>query len=96
MNNPFGNNRGLVRTPRRPDRLQGAVYKGPAVINGDQRRWGIWAAGYGGQNNASGDLSFGIHDRSARTSGYATGLDYLVTSQHHGRFRAGRRRHLVN
>ena len=44
MNSPFGNNRGLGRTPRRPDRLQGAALQGPAEITGDQRRWGIWAA----------------------------------------------------
>ena len=29
MNSPFGNNRGLGRTPRRPDRLQGAALQGP-------------------------------------------------------------------
>jgi uncharacterized protein with beta-barrel porin domain len=43
------------------------------------RRWGIWAAAYGGQNNTTGDLVAGSHDRSVRTFGYATGLDYRVT-----------------
>jgi uncharacterized protein with beta-barrel porin domain len=43
------------------------------------RRWGIWAAGYGGQSYASGSASAGTHDSSARIYGYATGLDYLVT-----------------
>ena len=43
------------------------------------RRWGIWAAAYGGQSNTTGDLVAGSHDRSVRTFGYATGLDYRVT-----------------
>ena len=43
------------------------------------RRWGIWGAAYGGQNNTAGDLLAGSHDRSARTFGFATGLDYRVT-----------------
>lgn len=43
------------------------------------RRWGIWGAAYGGQNNTAGDLSAGTHNSSARTFGFATGLDYLVT-----------------
>ena len=43
------------------------------------RRWGVWGAAYGGQSNTTGDLVAGSHDRSARTFGYATGLDYLVT-----------------
>jgi hypothetical protein len=45
----------------------------------DGRRWGIWAAAYGGQNNTTGDLVAGTHNSSARTFGLATGLDYLVT-----------------
>lgn len=43
------------------------------------RRWGIWAAAYGGRSSASGNTADGSHDRSARTYGYATGLDYLAT-----------------
>jgi len=43
------------------------------------RRWGIWAAGYGGQSNTSGNVSAATHDSSARIFGYATGLDYLAT-----------------
>jgi len=44
-----------------------------------ERRWSIWAAAYGGHSNTTGDLVAGTNDRSARTFGYATGLDYLVT-----------------
>jgi outer membrane autotransporter protein len=43
------------------------------------RRWSIWGAAYGGQYSASGNLSAGSHDFSARTFGYAGGLDYRVT-----------------
>jgi uncharacterized protein with beta-barrel porin domain len=43
------------------------------------RRWGIWGAAYGGQNNTTGDFLAGTHNSSARTFGLATGLDYLVT-----------------
>ena len=43
------------------------------------RRWSIWGAVYGGQYSASGNLSTGSHDFSARTVGYASGLDYRVT-----------------
>lgn len=43
------------------------------------RRWGVWGAAYGGQNNTSGDLLAGTHDSAARTFGFATGLDYLAT-----------------
>lgn len=63
------------------------VTKGPMVNKAaplgsvaDPRRWGIWAAGYGGQTNAAGDVAgIGSHDRSASFYGYASGLDYRVT-----------------
>jgi uncharacterized protein with beta-barrel porin domain len=45
----------------------------------DPRRWSIWAAAYGGQNNTTGNTLAGSHDRSARAYGVATGLDYRVT-----------------
>ncbi len=53
--------------------------KAPAASAFDQRRWSIWAAAYGGNNETSGDASSGTHDRSARVFGFATGLDYRVT-----------------
>jgi uncharacterized protein with beta-barrel porin domain len=63
------------------------VTKGPMVVKApplgsvaDPRRWGIWAAGYGGQSNAAGDaFGVGSHDRSVSFYGYASGLDYQVT-----------------
>jgi uncharacterized protein with beta-barrel porin domain len=43
-------------------------------------RWTSWAAGYGGANRTSGDpTTVGSTDVSARTYGFAGGLDYLVT-----------------
>jgi uncharacterized protein with beta-barrel porin domain len=42
-------------------------------------RWGIWAAAYGGENNAAGDPSTGSNDRSARAYGSVMGLDYWIT-----------------
>jgi uncharacterized protein with beta-barrel porin domain len=79
LTNPFGNNR--AQEPGRPGPLinKEQSFKGPAIPAPDPRRWSIWAAGYGDQNNVSGDTVVGSHDRSARTFGYATGLDYLVT-----------------
>jgi uncharacterized protein with beta-barrel porin domain len=41
--------------------------------------WGVWAAGYGGQTNASGEaFPTGSHDRTATSVGYASGLDYRL------------------
>src|SRR3954451_16590747 len=77
LTNPFGNNR--AQEPGRPRPLinKEQSFKGPAIPEPDPRRWSIWAAGYGDQNNVAGNLTVGSHDRSARTFGYATGLDYL-------------------
>jgi outer membrane autotransporter protein len=63
------------------------VTKGPLVNKApplgsvaDPRRWGIWAAGYGGQATAAGDFfGAGSHDRSVSFYGYASGLDYRVS-----------------
>lgn len=82
VTNPFENNRGApeIPLPPRPVLIYKApVYKAPAEAAPDPRRWSIWAAAYGGQNNTTGDSWAGSHDRSARTFGYATGLDYRVT-----------------
>ena len=64
-------------SPQSPANAAFASLDGAPFVGG--RRWGIWAAAYGGQSNTTGDLVAGSHDRSARTFGYATGLDYRVT-----------------
>ncbi len=81
VTNPFGDNRGFApeTRPSPPLIYKAPVYKAPAEAAPDPGRWGIWAAGYGGQTNTAGDSLAGSHDRSARVFGYATGLDYRVT-----------------
>src|ERR1700722_10072237 len=77
VTNPFDTNRPFAENRQLPTMFVKAAPLGAAP---DPRRWGIWAAGYGGQTNAAGDpLGVGSHDRSVSTYGYATGLDYLVT-----------------
>ncbi|MEK6246377.1 MAG: ice-binding family protein, partial [Pseudomonadota bacterium] len=82
LTSPFGDNRGFApESPLRPPLITKApVYKAAPGPAPDPRRWGIWAAGYGGYGKAVGDpLVVGSHDRSVRTYGYATGLDYRIT-----------------
>jgi outer membrane autotransporter protein len=92
VTNPFDNSRPFAEIPTRPMMPVKAPIKALGYAPGSPQsafasvdslfgahRWGIWAAAYGGQNNTKGDVLVGSHDRSARTIGYATGLDYLVT-----------------
>ncbi|MES2198522.1 MAG: ice-binding family protein [Pseudomonadota bacterium] len=83
VTNPFADNRGWtpVNPPSRPPLyakvpFYKAAAAGPAA---DPRRWNIWGAAYGGQTNTSGTALDGSHDRSARSYGFATGLDYRVS-----------------
>ena len=81
VTNPFAENRGFV--PESPLPRPALVYKAPfykaPVAVADPRRWSVWAAAYGGQENMTGNALAGSHDLSARAYGYATGLDYRVT-----------------
>ena len=44
------------------------------------QRWTAWGAGFGGGNRTSGDPAvLGSHDLTARTAGFAGGLDYQLT-----------------
>jgi uncharacterized protein with beta-barrel porin domain len=83
VTNPFAENRGLgpegPPPPRPPLIYKAPVYKAPVGAAPDSRRWSVWAAAYGGQNNTTGDSLAGSHDRSARAIGYAAGVDYRVT-----------------
>ncbi len=58
-----------------------AVLKAPPVQAASfEQRWSAWGGGYGGSNRTSGDPAvLGSHDLSARTAGFAGGLDYRVT-----------------
>ena len=45
------------------------------------QRWSAWGGGFGGSNRTSGDPAvLGSHDLSARTAGFAGGLDYRLTA----------------
>jgi uncharacterized protein with beta-barrel porin domain len=60
---------------------QSSVRSAFASFDGSRHRgrWGIWGAVYGSRGKAAGDpLGAGTHDRSARSYGFATGLDYRV------------------
>ena len=55
------------------------IYKAPppGVL---EQPWNIWGGGFGGYNNTDGDpTTVGSHDLSARTAGFAAGMDYRVT-----------------
>jgi uncharacterized protein with beta-barrel porin domain len=80
VTNPYAENRPFAPTrPVSPMMPVKATTVTPA-LNPDPRPWGVWAAAYGGQTNATGDaLGIGSHDRSVSDAGFATGLDYRVT-----------------
>ncbi|MBX9841204.1 MAG: autotransporter domain-containing protein [Xanthobacteraceae bacterium] len=44
------------------------------------RRWGSWAAGFGGSGGISGDAATGSNDLNMTTYGVAVGLDYRFSS----------------
>jgi autotransporter-associated beta strand protein len=59
-----------------------SVLKGPRAPLAPvyEPRWTVWGGAYGGSNRTSGDLAvIGSHDLSARTVGFAGGLDYRLT-----------------
>ena len=45
-----------------------------------EKRWGVWAAGYGGHARVAGDSATGSHDTTSRVYGVAAGADYRVSS----------------
>jgi outer membrane autotransporter protein len=59
-----------------------AVLKAPKAPKAPsfEQRWSAWGGGFGGSNRTSGDPAvLGSHDLSARTAGFAGGLDYRLT-----------------
>jgi autotransporter-associated beta strand protein len=53
------------------------VYKAAPV--GFEQRWSVWGGAYGGYNKTDGDPAVvGSHDLTARTAGFAAGMDYRV------------------
>ena len=78
-NRPFALNRPPSEIgPRMPLKARGYAPEGPSsparavfdsvdsIAFGGERRWGVWGAGYGGQNITTGDASSGTQDRTAR------------------------------
>jgi outer membrane autotransporter protein len=44
-----------------------------------EQRWSIWGGAYGGYNKTRGEpIVVGSHDLSARTAGFAAGMDYRI------------------
>jgi hypothetical protein len=99
LTNPFNNGRGMVLELPLPPRpvlyTKAPIYKGaaPSAAASGPRRWSIWAAAFGGNNTTGGDALAGSHDRSVRTYGYATGLDYRLTPSTVVGFAVGGRGH---
>jgi outer membrane autotransporter protein len=58
-----------------------SVFKAsPKAVPVYEPRWTVWGGAYGGSNRTSGDIAvIGSHDLSARTVGFAGGLDYRLT-----------------
>jgi outer membrane autotransporter protein len=56
-----------------------AVLKPPTMPAPPERRFAVWGSGYGGSNKLAGNASIGSHDSTARTYGYAAGIDYRLT-----------------
>ncbi|MEI9806101.1 MAG: ice-binding family protein [Pseudolabrys sp.] len=82
LTNPFAEGRSFAPPPPPPRTgmaYKAPIYRGAAGLGYDARRWGVWAAVYGGQSTIGGNAFVGSHDRSARTFGYAAGLDYRLT-----------------
>ena len=53
------------------------MYKAPAASF--EQRWSMWGAAYGGNNKTGADpVVVGTHDLTARTAGFAAGMDYRV------------------
>lgn len=66
-----------ARAAKRAKASQEPPWPGTAIA--DAPRFSLWAGGYGGANRTQGDpVVIGSHDLTARTGGYAAGLDYRV------------------
>ena len=58
-----------------------------------ERRWSVWAAGFGGSQTTDGNTVTGSNGATSRIFGTAAGADVLIRAEHPGRLCAGRRRH---
>ena len=60
----------------RPMRRSRRATRGGDVID---RRWGVWASGYGGASNLSGNAAAGSSSTTSRIYGTVVGADYRVS-----------------
>ena len=76
-----------------PSEAYAAAFKQPPPQPSFAQRWSVWGAGFGGSGNIDGDAAVGSHDSTARTYGFAGGLDYHVSPDTTAGLCALRRRH---
>jgi autotransporter-associated beta strand protein len=53
--------------------------KAPPVAPTFEQRWSVWAAGFGGSQNTSGDVAVGSNNTTSNIAGTAVGADYLIS-----------------
>jgi len=53
--------------------------KAPAVAPSFEQRWSVWAAGFGGSQNTSGNAIVGSNNTTSSIAGTAVGADYLIS-----------------
>ncbi len=61
-----------------PDAQASLVYKAPPAAIFD-RRWSVWAAGYGGSETTSGNAALGSNTATSRVYGTVVGADYRLS-----------------
>jgi uncharacterized protein with beta-barrel porin domain len=53
--------------------------KAPPVAPSFEQRWSVWAAGFGGSQNTSGNTVVGSNNTTSNIAGTAVGADYLIS-----------------
>jgi uncharacterized protein with beta-barrel porin domain len=53
--------------------------KGPKVAPTFEQRWSVWAAGFGGSQNTTGNTALGSNNTTSNIAGTAVGADYLIS-----------------
>ena len=80
---PSGNARGFAPEPELSPEAVSAyaavMPKDKSAARAFDRRWSVWASGYGGGNDTDGNATDGSHDVNAQTYGVAAGADYRVS-----------------
>lgn len=69
---------GAARQPTARDAFASLARKAPLAATDAATRWNVWAAGYGGAQNADGNAIVGSHATNGQAYGVAAGADYRV------------------